>query len=112
MDEAVVLDPVMARMPRGGPNASWLDRRLQTGALEYTDRYDVADEVKQKVISALDQMGTRTRQYKRNARTGVGVVADISHPRILPAPTTAVFSRPGTTPTPGIDIPPPDWGQS
>lgn len=96
MDEVVVLDAVMASMPRGGPNASWLDRRLQTGALEYTDRYDVAYEVKQ----------------EENARTAVGVVADISHPRILPAPTTAVFSRPGTTPTAGNDTAPTDWGQS
>jgi hypothetical protein len=95
MDEVVVQDAVMAGMPRGGPNASWLDRRLQTGALEYT-RCDVADEVKQ----------------KENARTAVGVVADISHPRILPAPTTAVFSRPGATPAAGNDTAPTDWGQS
>jgi hypothetical protein len=83
MDEVVVVDPVMAKMPRGGPNASWLD-----------------------------QMRTRTRQHERNARTAVGVVADISHPRILPAPITAVFSRPGTTPTPGNDTAPHDSGQS
>ena len=37
----------IARMPRGGPNASWLDRELQTTALEYTDRYDIADGVAQ-----------------------------------------------------------------
>ncbi|MDT5357603.1 MAG: hypothetical protein QOJ56_6135, partial [Mycobacterium sp.] len=35
----VLVDPVIARMPRGGPGASWLDRRLQTDALEYTDLY-------------------------------------------------------------------------
>lgn len=30
-------------MPRGGPDASWLDRRLRTDRLEYLDRDDVDD---------------------------------------------------------------------
>lgn len=34
MGEAITVDPVIAQMPRGGPDASWLDRRLQTDALE------------------------------------------------------------------------------
>jgi hypothetical protein len=34
------------RMPRGGPDASWLDRRLQTDRLEFLDRDDVDDRVK------------------------------------------------------------------
>jgi SAM-dependent methyltransferase len=83
MGEVVAVDPVIARMPRGGPSASWLDRRLQTDALEYTDRYDVPDEVKQQVISALDRMGTRTGKHEKSARTALGVVADIPNPRIL-----------------------------
>jgi hypothetical protein len=33
------------RMPRGGPDASWLDRRLQTDRLEYLDHDDVDDRV-------------------------------------------------------------------
>ena len=41
-------------MPRGGPDASWLDRRLQTDRLEYLDRDDV-DDLKRKVIQALDR---------------------------------------------------------
>ncbi|MCA2244797.1 class I SAM-dependent methyltransferase [Mycobacterium sp. WUMAC-067] len=81
--KATAVDPAIAGMPRGGPNASWLDRRLQTGALEYTDRYDVPDEVKQTVIRALDRVGTRTGQHEKNARTALGVVADIPNPRIL-----------------------------
>ena len=32
------------RMPRGGPDASCLDRLLQTDRLEYLDRDDVDDE--------------------------------------------------------------------
>lgn len=73
----------VANMPRGGPNASWIDRRLQTDELEYTDRYDIADEVKQKVISALDRMGTRTGQHEKHARTALEVLGFAQTPRIL-----------------------------
>jgi ubiquinone/menaquinone biosynthesis C-methylase UbiE len=73
----------ITQMPRGGPHASWLDRQLQTDALEYTDRYDIDDAVKQKVITALDRMGDRTRAHERNAKTALRVVADIPNPRIL-----------------------------
>ena len=83
MGEAMELDPAMARMPRGGPHASWLDRRLQTDALEYTDRYDIPDEVKQTVISALDRVGTRTGQHEKHARTALDMVADVPNPRVL-----------------------------
>src|SRR4051812_26228486 len=59
MADAVEVNSAIGRMPRGGPTASWLDRRLQTDLLEYTDRYDIPDEVKQTVISALDRVGER-----------------------------------------------------
>jgi SAM-dependent methyltransferase len=83
MGETTAVDPAIAQMPRGGPNASRLDRRLQTEALEYTDRYDIPDEVKQKVIAGLDWMGTRAGEHEKNARTACGLVADIPNPRIL-----------------------------
>jgi SAM-dependent methyltransferase len=83
MSETTAVDPAIAGMPRGGPHASWLDRRLQTDALEYTDRYDIADEVKQKVIAALDWIGTRTGEHEKNARTALALVADVPNPRIL-----------------------------
>jgi hypothetical protein len=83
MVEAMAVDPVITQMPRGGPNASWLDRRLETDVLEYTDRYDIRDEVKQTMITALDRMGTRTGQHEKYARMALDVVADISHPRVL-----------------------------
>jgi len=35
----------IASMPRGGPDASWLDRRLQTNRLEYLDRERVTKRV-------------------------------------------------------------------
>ncbi|MEV5838753.1 class I SAM-dependent methyltransferase [Nocardia sp. NPDC052112] len=83
MDDTTTVDPAIAKMPRGGPDASWLDRRLETDALEYTDRYDIPDEVKQTVISFLDETGTRNGQHEKFARTALGLVADSANPRIL-----------------------------
>lgn len=83
MSEALTVDPAIASMPRGGPDASWLDRRLQTEKLEYTNRYDIPDEVKQTVVAALDRMGTHAVYHERNARTALDIVADIANPRIL-----------------------------
>ena len=54
--DGMTLDIV--NMPRGGPDASWLDRRLQTNRLEYLDRDDV-DDLKRKVIRSLDRGGRR-----------------------------------------------------
>lgn len=83
MDETTSVDPAIMAMPRGGPDASWLDRRLQTETLEYTDRYDIPDEVKQAVVTALDRMGTRSRQHEYHARTALELVDDLDSPRIL-----------------------------
>jgi SAM-dependent methyltransferase len=70
-------------MPRGGPDASWLDRRFETGELEYLDREDAPDEVKQKVIGMLDRLGGVFKLHEKDARTALGVIQDIPHPRIL-----------------------------
>ncbi|BBX61657.1 hypothetical protein MSAS_08310 [Mycobacterium saskatchewanense] len=78
-----VLDQAIANMPRGGPDASWLDRRFETDALEYLDRDDVPDEVKQRVIGMLDRLGALTSQHEKHARTALEVVADVPNPRIL-----------------------------
>ncbi len=83
MATADVLDQTIAAMPRGGPDASWLDQRFQTDALEYLDRDDVTDEVKQKVIAILDRLGTLTNHHEKFARTALEVVSDIPSPRIL-----------------------------
>ncbi|WP_405161382.1 class I SAM-dependent methyltransferase [Nocardia sp. NBC_01499] len=69
-------------MPRGGPSASWLDRRMQTDLLEYIDRYDVPDHIKQVVISELERKG-ESDWHEDNARTALALVADIDSPRIL-----------------------------
>jgi SAM-dependent methyltransferase len=70
-------------MPRGGPNSSWLSRRLQTNALEYLDRSDIPDEIKQYVITALDDLGTRNGTHESIARMVVDLVAGVERPRIL-----------------------------
>jgi ubiquinone/menaquinone biosynthesis C-methylase UbiE len=70
-------------LPRGGPEASWLNRRLETDRLEFTDRYDVSDDVKQKVIGALDTTGVRKGFHEQNARLALQAVSDTANPRIL-----------------------------
>jgi SAM-dependent methyltransferase len=70
-------------MPRGGPGASRLDRRLQTDELEYLDRDDAPDEVKQKVVNMLDRVGALFNLHEKSARTALDVVSDIPSPRIL-----------------------------
>ena len=47
----------IATMPRGGFDASWLDRRLQTDRPEFLDRDDIDDRIKRGVIRWLDRMG-------------------------------------------------------
>lgn len=71
-------------MPRGGPDASWLDRRLQTDRLEYLDRDDV-DDLKRKVVQALDRSGRRRflGAYKMCAQAALLEVTDIASPKIL-----------------------------
>jgi ubiquinone/menaquinone biosynthesis C-methylase UbiE len=73
----------VASMPRGGRNAGWLDRLLQTDALEYTDRNDVPDALKQRVIAGLDAIGARSGQHEQHARLALEVVGDVVNPRIL-----------------------------
>ncbi|MGA5464613.1 class I SAM-dependent methyltransferase [Mycobacterium sp. NPDC050041] len=71
-------------MPRGGPDASWLDRRLQTDRLEYLDRDDV-DDRKRKVIESLDRTGRRRFKgnYEMCAQAVLTEVAAIESPKIL-----------------------------
>lgn len=78
------MDGTIANMPRGGPDASWLDRRLQTDRLEYLDRDDV-DDLKRNVIEALDRSGRRRflGAYEMCARAALREVADIASPKIL-----------------------------
>jgi SAM-dependent methyltransferase len=72
----------VASMPRGGFDASWLDRRLQTDRLEYLDRDDV-DDLKRRVICTLDRVGRLFGEHKKFARMALDEVADIPSPKIL-----------------------------
>src|ERR1700756_808972 len=69
-------------MPRGGPDASWLDRRLQTDRLEYLDRDDV-DDLKRRVIRSLDRGGRILGRHKKFARIALDQVADVPDPNIV-----------------------------
>ena len=73
----------IADMPRGGPDASCLDRLLQTGRAEYLDRDDVADEVKRGIVGTLDRVGMLFREHDRNAALVLREVADVVDPTIL-----------------------------
>lgn len=73
----------LAGMPRGGPDACWLDRLLQTDRLEYLDRDDVDDGVKRSVVAALDRAGSLFGEHDRNARLVLDEVAGVADPRIL-----------------------------
>ncbi|OBK20115.1 class I SAM-dependent methyltransferase [Mycobacterium asiaticum] len=69
-------------MPRGGPDASWLDRRLETKRPEYIDRDDV-DAKKRAAIRSLDRVGRLFGLHKTIARIVLDEVADVPDPRIL-----------------------------
>ncbi len=71
------------RMPRGGPDASCLDRLLQTDRLEYLDRDDVDDKVKRSVIRALEWTGEFFGNTEKFARIVLDEVADVPDPKIL-----------------------------
>jgi ubiquinone/menaquinone biosynthesis C-methylase UbiE len=71
------------RMPRGGPDASCLDRLLQTDRLEYLDRDDVDEKKKRSVIRALEWMGDVFGNTGKFARIALDEVADVPDPKIL-----------------------------
>jgi SAM-dependent methyltransferase len=76
----------IARMPRGGPNACWPDRLLQTDRLEYLDRdcESAADAArKRSVIQALEWTGEKFGQTDKFAQLALDEVADVPDPRIL-----------------------------
>lgn len=70
-------------MPRGGPDASCVDRLLQTDRPEYLDRDDVDPRVKRSVIAALDWTGRVFGNHDQFARIVLDEVADVADPRIL-----------------------------
>jgi SAM-dependent methyltransferase len=73
----------IATMPRGGPHASCLDRRLETDRLEYLDRDDVDAKVKRSVVTALERTGEWFGNHDKFAQITLDEVADVPDPRIL-----------------------------
>jgi phospholipid N-methyltransferase len=71
------------RMPRGGPDASCLDRLLQTDRPEYLDRDDVDDGIKRSVIRALEWTGEFFGNTEKFARIVLDEVADVPDPKII-----------------------------
>lgn len=71
------------RMPRGGPDASCLDRLLQTDRLEYLDREDVDPKLKRSVVRALELAGGWFGNHEKFAYIAVDEVAEVPDPRIL-----------------------------
>lgn len=70
-------------MPRGGPDASCIDRLLETDRLEYLDRDDIADSTKRSVIRALEWTGDVFGNTDRFAKIVLDEVADTADPAIL-----------------------------
>lgn len=73
--------PDIEQMPRGGFDASWLDRRLQTDRLEYLDQDD--EQLKRRVVRSLEVVGSFFMLHQRFARIVVDQVAGVSNPKIL-----------------------------
>lgn len=77
----------IARMPRGGPDASCLDRLLQTDRREYLDRDSDGDADlegrKRSVIRSLDWVGEVFGTHEKFAKIALDEVAEVADPRIL-----------------------------
>lgn len=70
-------------MPRGGPDASCLDRLLETDRTEYLDRADADPEVKRAVVDALDWTGRVFGSHETSAALALDEVAEVPDPKIL-----------------------------
>jgi SAM-dependent methyltransferase len=75
--------PDIDAMPRGGPDASWLDRRLQTNCAEYLDRDDVPEVVKRSVVRSLEWSGDVFKNHQKFALLALDEIADVADPKIL-----------------------------
>jgi SAM-dependent methyltransferase len=71
------------RMPRGGPDASCLDRLLQTDRPEYLDRDDVDPELKRGIVRALERTGEWFGNHEKFAYLALEEVAEVPDPSIL-----------------------------
>jgi hypothetical protein len=70
-------------MPRGGPDASWLDRRLETRCAEYLDRDDVDERIKRSVVRSLEWTGEVFKNHERFAYIALDELAEVPDPKII-----------------------------
>jgi SAM-dependent methyltransferase len=75
--------PDIDAMPRGGPDASWLDRRLETRCREYLDRDDVDERIRRSVVRSLEWTGDVFKNHERFALIALEEIADVPDPKIL-----------------------------
>lgn len=83
MDHMPVDTADISAMPRGGPDASCLDRLLHTDRREYLDREDVDPRVRRSVVRALEWTGDVFGNHEKFAKLALDEVADVADPRIL-----------------------------
>ena len=82
-------------MPRGGPDASWLDRQLETDCRGYLDSVDVDDAARRQMVGALERLGDVFKEHERNAWLVLDEIADVGDPRILELGAGSVPMRSG-----------------
>jgi hypothetical protein len=75
--------PDIDTMPRGGPDASWLDRRLETRCREYLDRDDIDERIRRSVVRSLEWTGEVFKTHERFALIALDEIADVPDPKIL-----------------------------
>ncbi len=87
MDHMTNVTAGIAAMPRGGFDASCLDRLLQTDQDEYLDRDATGDPalagIKRQVVDALDWTGRVFGNHRKAARLVLDLLADVADPKIL-----------------------------
>ncbi len=78
-------DPVgdISRMPRGGHDASWLDRLLQTNLSQYQDRDDADPELLRGLRTERIRVQSFLHTHQHVARLVLDDVADMADPAIL-----------------------------
>ncbi|MBB1256162.1 class I SAM-dependent methyltransferase [Streptomyces sp. OF3] len=70
-------------MPRGGPDASWWDRRYETRREEYIDRPETGARCRQ-ALRGLDRFQRLSGGYRTYSRLAVAAVGDdVPRPRVL-----------------------------
>ncbi|MDT0318794.1 class I SAM-dependent methyltransferase [Streptomyces millisiae] len=69
-------------LPRGGPDASWWDRRFETDRVEYIDRPD-AEARCRRVLRGLHRFQRLTGAYRVFSRLALAEVEGVPEPRVL-----------------------------